>query len=269
MFREFVERKVRREIVRRNFIISAAAFIGIFALWYIESLSGLGHPFRMLVNNIHGGLSAFAMQVTGGAVASFSLSEAGAYSILYHDGADAITMSAGYLGSAALGALMFFLVNRAPHLIRLISALIGAFTIGFTALFIRPSASGDWISWIVCLGFGALLVFLGWTGRGDINQLRSRKSVTQIVLTVISLMVGLHIVLDLPQVLSTPASVEVDGVNWIINPVAYFAENVTPGISLQVIAFSWAAIAIALMGIAFQFGITRPMKQIPKNDDIV
>ena len=164
MFREFVERKVRREIVRRNFIISAAAFIGIFALWYIESLSGLAHPFRMLVNNIHGGLSAFAMQVTGGAVESFSLSEAGAYSILYHDGADAITMSAGYLGSAALGALMFFLVNRAPHLIRLISALIGAFTIGFTALFIRPSASGDWISWIVCLGFGALLVFLAGLG---------------------------------------------------------------------------------------------------------
>lgn len=269
MLRMFVERKVRREIVRRNFVISGVAFIGILALWYVDTLSGLAHPFRMLVNNIHGGLTAFAMQVTGGAVDSFSLSEAGAYSILFHKGADAITMSAGYLGSAALGALMFFLVNRAPHLVRLISALFGVFTIGFTALFIRPSASGDWISWIVCLCFGALLVMLGWTGRGDINQLRSRKSVTQIVLTVVSLMVGLHIVLDLPQVLSTPASVEVDGVNWIINPVAYFAEQVTSGISVTVIAISWAAIALALMGIAFHFSIVRRMKQIPKNDDIV
>lgn len=269
MLRIFVERKVRREIVRRNFIISGVAFIGILALWYVDALAGLAHPFRMLVNNIHGGLTAFAMQVTGGAVDSFSLSEAGTYSIIFHNGADAITMSAGYLGSAALGALMFFLVNRAPHLVRLISALFGVFTIGFTALFIQPSASGDWISWIVCLGFGALLVFLGWTGRGDINQLRSRKSVTQIVLSVVSLMVGLHIVLDLPQVLSTPASVDVDGVVWIINPVAYFAENVTSGISVTVIAISWSVIAIALMGIAFHFSIVRRMKQIPKNDDIV
>ncbi|MDE2854506.1 MAG: M50 family metallopeptidase [Chloroflexota bacterium] len=269
MLRVFVERKVRREIVRRNLVISAAAFVGIFALWYVEALSGLAHPFRMFVNNIHGGLSAFGMQVTGGAVDSFSLSEAGAYSILFHNGADAITMSAGYLGSAALGALMFYLVNRAPHLIRLIAAVFGVFTIGFTALFIQPSASSDWISWILCLGFGALLVILGWTGRGDINQLQSRKSLTQIVLTVASLMVGLHIVLDLPQVLSTPASVEVDGVNWIINPVAYFAENVTTGVSVPVIAFSWAAIAIALMAAAFHFSITRRLRQIPKNDDIV
>ncbi|MCY3833505.1 MAG: M50 family metallopeptidase [Chloroflexi bacterium] len=269
MLREFVERKVRREIVHRNILISAAAFVGIIAMWYSDSLSGLAHPFRMLVNNIHGGLSAVAMQITGGAVDSFTLSEAGAYTIMFQNGADALTMSAGYLGSAALGALMFFLVNRAPHLVRLIAGLTGAFTVGFLALFIRPDATGDWISMFICLGFGALLIFLGWTGRGDINQLRSRKSLTQIVLIVVSLMTGLHIVLDLPQVLSAPASVVVDGVTTITNPVAYFAENVTPRISVQVIAFSWAAIAIALMGVAIHFGITRRLKQIPKNDDIV
>lgn len=265
MLREFVERKVRREIARRNFIISGVAFIGILALWYIDSLSGLAHPFRMFVNNIHGGLTAFAMQVTGGSVESFTLSQVGTYTIEFRDGADALTMSAGYLGSAVLGALMFFLVNRAPHLIRLIAVVTGVFTVGFLALFIRPDKTGDWISMIICMGFGALLILLGWTGRGDINQLRSRKSVTQIVLTVISLMTGLHILLDLPLVLSTPAY----SGDVITNPVAYFAENVTPALSVQVVAISWAAIAIALMGIAFHFGITRRMKQIPKNDDIV
>lgn len=265
MLRIFVERKVRREIVRRNFIISAAAFIGIFALWYVEALSGLAHPFRMLINNIHGGLSAFAMQLTGGAVESFTLSPAGTYLITFTGGADALTMSAGYLGSAALGALMFFLVNRAPHLIRLIALVTGLFTVGFLALFIRPDEAGDWISMIICMGFGALLIVLGWTGRGDINRLRSRKSVTQIVLTVISLMTGLHILLDLPIVLSSPAF----SGDVITNPVAYFAENVMPGVSVQIIAYSWAAIALVLMGIAFHFGITKRMKQIPKNDDIV
>jgi len=265
MFREFVERKVRREIARRNFVISALAFVGIFALWYVESLSGLAHPFRMFVNNIHGGLTGVAMQITGGTVESFTLSQVGAYTIAFREGADSVTMSAGYLGSAALGALMFFLVNRAPHLIRLISIITGAFTIGFLALFIRPDAAGDWISMFVCLGFGSLLIVLGWTGRGDINQLRSRKSVTQIVLTVISLMTGLHILLDLPLVLSTPAY----SGNVIINPVAYFAENVTPALSVQIVGVIWTAIAIALMGAAFHFGISRRMKQIPKNDDIV
>lgn len=265
MLREFVERKVRREIVRRNFIISALAFVGIFALWYIDSLSGLAHPFRMLVNNIHGGLTAFAMQITGGAVESFTLSQVGTYRIEFRDGADALTMSAGYLGSAALGALMFFLVNRAPHLVRLIAGITGAFTIGFLALFIRPAETGDLISMIICLGLGALLIVLGWTGRGDINRLRSRKSVTQIVLTVISLMTGLHILLDLPQVLSTPAYTG----DAITNPVAYFSDFVMPGVSVQVIAISWAGIAIALMGFAFHFGIARRLKQIPKNDDIV
>lgn len=265
MLREFVERKVRREIVRRNFIISALAFVGIFALWYVDSLSGLAHPFRMLVNNIHGGLTAFAMQITGGAVESFTLSQVGTYRIEFRDGADALTMSAGYLGSAALGAMMFFLVNRAPHLVRLIAGITGAFTIGFLALFIRPAETGDLISMIICLGLGALLIALGWTGRGDINQLRSRKSITQIVLTVISLMTGLHILLDLPLVLSTPAYTG----DVITNPVAYFSEFVMPGVSAQVIAISWAGFAIALMGIAFQFGIARRMKQIPKNDDIV
>ena len=82
-------------------------------------------------------------------------------------------------------------------------------------------------------------------------------------------MTGLHILLDLPLALSTPASVVVDGVETITNPVAYFSEFVLPGFSVQVVAISWAAIAIALMGIALQFGITRRMKQIPKNDDIV
>ena len=80
---------------------------------------------------------------------------------------------------------------------------------------------------IVCLGFGALLILLGWTGRGDINQLRSRKSVTQIVLTVISLMTGLHILLDLP--LGAIDTGIVERRCWITNPVAYFAENVIPG----------------------------------------
>lgn len=266
MLREFVERKIRRQIVRRSLLISVSAFLAILALWYSDQMASLAHPLRMFINNIHGGLSALAMQITGGTAHSFTLSPAGAYVIEFSGGADAVTMSAGYLGSALLGAFMFYLVNRAPHLLRGLSILTGLFTVGFLALFIRPDATGDWISVIICAGFGLVLMLLGWHGKGDINQLGSRKSVTQIVMTVVSLMVSLHIVLDLPAVLQNAAQT---AAGTISNPVAYFAENVVPGAAVSIVAFSWAGIAIVLLAIAFHFSIVKPYKNIPKNDDIV
>ena len=266
MLREFVERKVRRQIVRRSLLISAVAFAAILVMWYGDQMANLVHPLRMFINNIHGGLSAFAMQITGGTVHSFTLSPTGSYVIEFTGGADALTMSAGYLGSALLGATMFYLVNRAPHLLRGLSIITGLFTIGFLALFIRPDDTGDLISMFICVAFGAVLVLLGWTGRGDINQLRSRKSATQIVMTIVSLMVSLHILLDLPAVLQNAAQ-SAEGV--ITNPVAYFAENVLPGTAVSTVAFAWSGIALVLLALAFHFSIIKPYKNIPKNDDIV
>ncbi len=265
MLRKFVERKVRRQIVHRSLAISVAAFVAILFLWYSESFSNIVHPLRMFINNIHGGLSAFAIQITGGAAHSFTLSPSGAYVIEFSGGADAVTMPAGYLGSALLGAVMFFLVNRAPHLVRGMAMITGAFTVGFLALFIRPDATGDWISMFICIGFGLVLIVLGWTGRGDVNQLLSRRSLTQIVMTIASLMTACHILLDLPVILNSPAMI--DGA--ITNPIAYFSENVMPALSVQVVAISWSAIAIALLAAAFYFSISRQLRQIPKNDDIV
>ena len=206
------------------------------------------------------------MQITGGSVDSFTLSRVGAYEIRYQGGADALIMSAGYLGSALLGSVAFFLVNRAPHLIRLMSIVTGVFTVGFLALFIRPDATGDAISMLICMAFGLVLIVLGWKGHGDINQLRSRKTLARVVMTIVALMAGLHIILDLPSVLSTPIY---GGFDRVTNPVAYFAEYVLPGASLQLVAFSWAGIAIALMAAAFYLSIPRRLKKIPANDDIV
>ena len=79
-------------------------------------------------------------------------------------------------------------------------------------------------------------------------------------------MTSLHIVLDLPAVLNSPATSE-SGV--ITNPVAYYAEHVMPGVSIEVIAYSWAAVAIALLGGAFYFSIIRQLRRIPKNDDLI
>ncbi|MCY3780603.1 MAG: M50 family metallopeptidase [Chloroflexi bacterium] len=266
MIREFVERKVRRQIVRRSLLISSMAFIAILALWNSPSMAGVAHPLRMFIDNIHGALINLAMVLSGGSVEGFTLSSLGNYTITFAGGHEAVYLPAGYLGSALLGSVMFFLVNRAPHLLRGLAMLTGAFTVGFLVLFIRPDAAGDLISMIICIGFGIALMVLGWKGRGDINQLRSWRSITQIIMTIVALMTALHIVLDLPYVLVAPARIE-DGT--IVNTVAEFATEVMPGISVPVIAYSWSAISILLVGIAFYFSIPRRLKDIPKNDDIL
>ena len=56
MLREFVERKVRRQIVQQNLLISALAFAAILFLWNSDSMANVAHPLRMFINNIHGGL---------------------------------------------------------------------------------------------------------------------------------------------------------------------------------------------------------------------
>ena len=265
MLRIFVERKVRRQIVRRSLIISALAMIAMLFLWYTEALPSLAHPTRMFINNIHGGLTALAIQLSGGTVDSFTLSPVGTYLITFQGGSDALIFPAGYLGSAVLGALLFYAINRAPHLLRGLAIITGAFTVAFVLLFIRPAETGDAVSYAICIGLGVFLMALGWTGKGDINQLRSRKSVTHIVMTIVALMMALHILLDLQHVLSTPARFD----DTIINPVAAFNEGVMPNASLQLVAYAWTTIAIGLLSVAAHFSLIRPLRQIPKDDDIV
>ena len=266
MLRIFVERKVRRQIVRRSLVISLLAFLAIVALWSVEALSGLAHPLRLFINNIHGGMTALAIQLSGGAVGSFTVSPQGSYLIRFTEGAEALIFSAGYLGSALLGAFVFYVSNRVPQLARGLSVITGVFTIGFVLAFIRPDQTGDLISIAICVALGGMLVLLGITGKGDINQLRSRRSVTQIVMNIVALTTALHILLDLSYILKTPAIGD-DGV--IRNPVAAFAEFVMPGVSTDVVAATWSAIAVALTLAAIWFSMIKPYREIPKNDDIV
>lgn len=265
MFRTFIERKVRRQILHTSLLISTVAFVAIVLLWYVDAMAGLVHPLRMFIDNIHGGMTNLAMLLTGGSVESFTLSPEGNYRITFRDGIDAIFLPAGYVGSALLGALMFYLINRLPHLVRGLSIITGAFTLTWLLLFIRPNETGDIISILICAGLGVILIVLGIKGSGNPDQLKSRRTVVQVVMNIVALMTALHIILDLQYVLHAPAR---DG-DTIINPVAAFANEVLSGASVQVVAFTWSAIAVALLGLAFHFSIIRPLRQIPKNDDIV
>lgn len=266
MFRKFMERKIRRQILRVSLVTAVLAFVGVFALWNNPSFAAVIDPLRLFINNIHGGISALAMQLSGGEVKSFTLSSVGAYLIEYRGGSEALIFPAGYLGSALLGAVMFFLVNRAPQLTRGLAVLIGLFTVAFTALFIRPSeTAGDWTAIIICIGLGLILALAGWRARGDINQLRSSRSLLQLLMNALSMTVALHVLLDLNYLLNAPARSE-EGA--IINPAAAFAEEVMPNLSPAVVAFAWTAFAIAILGVAVYFSLILSLRREAKDKGI-
>ena len=264
MFRRFLERKVRRQILGISLFTAVFAFVGVFALWNNPGFAIVIDPLRMFINNIHGGMSALAMQLTGGEVLSFTLSPAGAYLIEFHGGEEALFYPAGYLGSALLGAVMFFLVNRAPQLTRGLAVLTGLFTVGFIALFIRPNETGDWTAILICIGLGVALALAGWRSRGDINQLRSSRSLLQIVMNALAMMIALHVLLDLNYLLNTPAR---DG-NTIVNPAAAFAEEVAPGMAIAVVALTWTGVAVALLGAAVYFSLLKSLRREVKDKGI-
>lgn len=264
MFRKFMERKIRRQILRVSLVTAVLAFVGVFALWNNPSFAAVIDPLRLFINNIHGGISALAMQLSGGAVESFTLSPGGSYLIEYRGGSEALFFPAGYLGSAVLGAAMFFLVNRAPQLTRGLAVLIGLFTMAFTALFIRPNETGDWTAIVICIGLGLILALAGWRSRGDVNQLRSSRSLLQLVMNALAMTVALHVLLDLNYLLNAPA---MSG-DAITNPAAAYAERVAPNLSPVVVALTWTAFAIAILGVAVYFSLIKSLRREAKDKGI-
>lgn len=264
MFRKFMERKIRRQILQVSLATALLAFAGVFVLWNNQTFAAMVYPLRMFINNIHGGISALAIQMTGGAVASFTLSPVGSYLIEFRGGSDAAIFPAGYLGSAALGAVMFFLVNRAPQLVRGMAVITGLFTVTFIAFFIRPDESGDWTAIIICIGLGIALALAGWKAYGDINQLKSRRSMLQIVMNALSMMIALHVLLDLNYLLNAPA---MSG-SAITNPAAAFAERVAPGLSSAVVAIAWTVFAVAILGAAVYFSLIKSLRREVKDKGI-
>lgn len=264
MFRKFMERKIRRQILQVSLATALLAFAGIFVLWNNQTFAAMVYPLRMFINNIHGGISALAIQMTGGEVGSFTLSPVGSYLIEFRGGSDAVIFPAGYLGSALLGAVMFFLVNRAPQLVRGLAVITGLFTVTFIAFFIRPNETGDWTAIIICIGLGLILALAGWRARGDINQLRSSRSLLQLVMNALSMTVALHVLLDLNYLLNSPASTG----STITNPAAAFAEDVMPSLSVTVVAITWTAIAVAILGAAVYFSLIKSLRREVKDKGI-
>lgn len=97
----------------RTLLIAAAI---TFALWFIPYASVLAYPFRLFVTFIHEGGHALAAVLTGNSVRSVEifLNGEGVTRMQVAPGAfsNFLISSAGYLGAAAFGALLLWLIRH-------------------------------------------------------------------------------------------------------------------------------------------------------------
>src|SRR4026209_2813490 len=143
--------RISRDARPQATLLLTAAAISIL-LWFIPFAELLTYPFRLFVTFIHEGGHAIAALLTGNSVASLSIAMNASGETYTSQGGTISQMfvaSAGYLGSMAFGAFLWFLIRKtiAARLVLLGSA---AFVVTLTILYglIKPVVSGVALSGI-------------------------------------------------------------------------------------------------------------------------
>ena len=244
MLKRFADRKIRRQ----SLLITLVAFVAVFVLWNVRELEVIVYPLRLFVTYVHEASHALAALVTGGQVQGFTVSPNGSGLAITAGGSRAFILPAGYLGAALFGSMLFFLVNRIPRWVRGLSIFIGAFMVVFTALFARPDEVGSMTALVIGLGFGVVMILMGWKAPNIINQF---------ILNTLAIMTSLNAVLDVWMLVTfTDASR-----GNIRNDASAFAQEVTPLLPTSVVALIWSAAAVAMLGVAIYFGMIKPLRQ--------
>jgi hypothetical protein len=130
-----------------------AFFVALWYLWYTPVV----YPLKIFVVLLHETSHALALLATGGSVDRIVLDPAQGGATYGRGGVAFITLSAGYLGSLALGALL--VVGAQSRRIRsgTLLTLVGVTVLILTAVYIR-----NVFGFVFGLAFGASLL---WTGR--------------------------------------------------------------------------------------------------------
>ncbi|MAU13277.1 MAG: hypothetical protein CL607_25895 [Anaerolineaceae bacterium] len=231
---------------RRALLISVVAMILVYFLWNIPELSVILYPINLFVTYIHEAGHALAAIVTGGSVQSFVVSANGSGLARTVGGNSALILPAGYLGAALFGSTLFFFSNRFARYARSIALFLGIFILVFTVLFARPDETGAPVAIIVGTVFGAILGFIGLKGPTLLNML---------LLNVLAISAALEALFDLLYLTqNTDASR-----GMITNDAAAFANNF--GMSPNLVAFTWAGVAVMMFAFALWYGAYKPLRQ--------
>jgi len=139
---------------RLNFLLGFGAyFVALWYFWYTPVV----YPLKIFVVLLHEVSHALALLATGGAVDHIVLDPAQGGATYGRGGLPFVTLSAGYLGSLVLGALL--VVGAQARRVRsgLLLSLVGGAVLALTAVYIRNA-----FGFVFGLAFGATLV---WAGR--------------------------------------------------------------------------------------------------------
>ena len=235
-------------IRRQTLMITLLTFMAVFALWNIRELEMLVYPLRLFVTYIHEASHALAALITGGQVESFEVFANGSGIAKTIGGSRDLILPAGYLGAALFGSLLFFLSNSIPRRARGLAVAVGVFLILFTALYARPDQTNSLTAFSIGIGFGLIMVVMGWKAPPFVNQF---------VLSTLAMTTALHAVLDIWWLVGNADA----GFGNVLNDAAAFANQFTPGLPAEAVAFIWAIAAVAMLGAAIYLGAIKPLTQ--------
>lgn len=228
---------------RHALLIALGAVVIVLILWNIRQLDFLLYPFRLFVTYVHEAGHGLTAIVTGGRFVNFEIFADGTGKAFTAGGWRFLILPAGYLGAAVFGAVLFYLVNRIRYT-RSIAVILGIGLILFSLIFGRFSIT----ALLVGIGFGAVLIGMGWKLSNDINIL---------VLNILSMLTGLNGVLDLWMLVRNSNI----GLGSTLNDAAAFQREIAPLVPAAVWAFLWAVIAILILGVSIWYSVVRPMRK--------
>jgi len=139
----------------------AAIFLVIALLWGTFVVTPL-KIFVVLLHEVSHGVAAW---LTGGSIVRIEVDVLQGGVCYTQGGSRLITLSAGYLGSMAWGALILIGAARTRH-DRWISMAIGAFLLVLTLLFVR-----SWFGFGFALLFSVGMIVVGWKLSERVNDL--------------------------------------------------------------------------------------------------
>lgn len=240
-------------VARRKVLgITALALVIAYLLWVNPMnwgiVSVIMYPLRLFVTFIHEAGHSFAAIISGGDVIGFQVSADGSGLAITRGGNRALIISAGYLGAALFGSVLFYLINRFPRYIDILAFMLGVFMIGFSALFARPDQSGSPLALFVGLGFGGLLILIGMRGNLFFDLL---------VLNVLAVLTALNAVFDIWDLIRYNDLFIRQGVR---NDAVAFHQEITPLLPPVFIAFVWALMAVAMLGFAAYLAVWKPIR---------
>lgn len=136
----------------------------VFALWQTP----LVVPLKILIVFLHEVSHALAAMATGGSVESISVSTAQGGLTVTRGGSLFAILTAGYLGSLSIGALILLIALR-THWDRALMGALGLAMLLITALYIREG-----FAFAFGLGGGVLMLAMAWFLPRDINDMALR-----------------------------------------------------------------------------------------------